>query len=108
MSVSWPVAAGRVWGWLRVCRSARGSARCGASSSRSWGSALLGESVQKSLDEPRVELRAGLAAQLGRGVFDRARGVVRALLDHRVEGVRHLDDARHQRDVFAAEAVRVA
>lgn len=55
-----------------------------------------------------IELRRGMTLQLGQRVFDRHSGAVRAVADHRVEGVAHGDDARSQRDLVPRQTVRIA
>src|SRR5207244_3549851 len=60
------------------------------------------------LDAARVELPAGVPAQLLQGLVMRNRPAVGAVAGHRVEGVRDEQDARRERDVLAGQAVRVA
>jgi hypothetical protein len=67
-----------------------------------------GTEVLERLDDGRVELRAGAVADLGDRVLDTPGVLVRALVDEHVEDVRDVGDPRHDRDVLARQAVRVA
>ena len=54
-----------------------------------------------------VELLAGLCEELDHGLVPGERGTVRAVARHRVERVRHGEDARRERDVVPAQPVRI-
>ena len=49
-----------------------------------------------------------MLAKLCRGYIVAQRFTVRAICDHCIVRIRHLDDSGHQRDVFAAKSMRVA
>ena len=55
-----------------------------------------------------IELGAGAALELGQSSLDRERRPVRPVRGHRVERVRDAEQAGLDRDLLAAEAVRVA
>ena len=63
--------------------------------------------LQKGVDAVWVELLAGLCEELDHGLVPRDRGTVRAVARHRVERVRHGEDARRERDVVPAQPVRI-
>src|SRR5919198_1901796 len=65
---------------------------------------LLGEGG----DDARVELRPRATPQLGECRVRRALRAVDPIRRHRVVRVRDEDDARAERDVLAAQAVRIA
>ena len=62
----------------------------------------------EGVDHVRVELGAGVAAQLGERLRVRQRAPVRAVGYERVPGVAGEHDARGERDLLAGDAVRVA
>src|SRR5664280_3287237 len=64
--------------------------------------------LAQRLDDLRIELRAGVLAQLGQRGPSRARRVVGALGDQRVKGVARSDDARSERYLSAGQAVGIA
>ena len=66
------------------------------------------QALEQRRDDLRVELRAGLVAQLGDRVARRHRLAVGARRDHRVVGVAGEDDPRGDRDRRPGEAVGVA
>ena len=55
-----------------------------------------------------IELRVGAALDLGDRDLVRERAAVGAVAGHRVVGVGDRDDARHERDVVALRAERIA
>src|SRR5947209_7284102 len=56
----------------------------------------------------RIELGSGAASELGEGFVLASGGPVGAVGRHRAEGVAAADDPGDQRDLRAAEAVRIA
>src|SRR3954447_25256989 len=58
--------------------------------------------------DPWIELGSGAAAQLRDGGVRRHRLLVRAPAEHRIVGVAGADDAGAERDLLAAQPVRVA
>ena len=70
--------------------------------------ASAARSSQNELDQRRVELRAGAAPQLRERLVLGVGLAVRARRDHRDERVADGDDARAERDLRAAQPIRVA
>ncbi len=68
----------------------------------------LGQGGRQRPDDLGVELGAGAPPQLAQRVARRTGAPVRARAGHRVVGVGDVDDPRGERDVVAAQAVRVA
>ena len=64
--------------------------------------------LRKGPDEVRVELSAGLGAQLDECFVWGTRAAVGSVTGHRVEGVADRDDPRGERDGLAYEAVGIA
>src|SRR5215831_19715151 len=62
---------------------------------------------EERLGDPRVELDAGEAPDLGARRVDRHRGAIGAVGGHRVEGVHRGEDARTDRYRFPRETARV-
>ena len=60
------------------------------------------------LDDLRVEVRSGAAAELVERHADGACGAVRTIRRDRAEGVASADDPRCERDLLAREAVGIA
>jgi hypothetical protein len=56
----------------------------------------------------RVELNSGVGVELRQGLADRNRRAIGPVGRHRLEGVGDKDDARLQRDLVAAESMRIA
>lgn len=63
---------------------------------------------EQRVDDAGIELGAGVPDHLGSGLFDTDRLAVRAVGDHRVEGVADQDDAASQRNLLTRYAVGVA
>ena len=66
------------------------------------------EDASGELDQLRVELGSGAAAQLLERVLGADRVAVGAALGHRLVGVADEDDPRAERDLLACEPVRIA
>src|SRR5690606_7582420 len=62
------------------------------------------QGIDEGVDDARVELGAGAAAQLDDRLGARASGAIRALGDERVVRLRHAQDAALERDLLAGEA----
>ena len=90
-------------------RAGRGVAdRAPAGASRAAAARGRPEHAEQRVDDARVELRAGDAAQLGVRGGGRARRAPRARRGHRDERVAREQDPRGERDLLAGEAVGVA
>ena len=70
--------------------------------------AVVAHRLLEGLDDRRVELRAGVGAQLVERLGRAAAAAVGPVGDHRVERVADRDDAGAERDLLAREAVGVA
>src|SRR5206468_9421945 len=68
----------------------------------------LGENPLADVDDPRIELRACAFVEAAQGFLLGEPLPVRAVRRHRVVRVADQDDPRFDRDVIAAEAVRIA
>src|SRR5689334_8219231 len=69
---------------------------------------LDAEDFDERADDARVEMRSGARAELGRGLFCRARLPIRAVGRHGAPRVARAHDARGERDRLAGERIRIA
>src|SRR6202158_3584983 len=60
------------------------------------------------LNDPRIELRSGLPAQLVDDLVEANRGAVRPLRGHGMKGSAGMDDAPTERNLLAGQPIRVA
>src|SRR2546423_1759069 len=84
-----------------------------AASTRPRGTALLPRAqvrpaLDEQSDEPRIQVAAGEALELGERALDRPRRLVGAVGDQRVVDVADRADARDERDLVALAPQRVA
>src|ERR1700679_997254 len=63
---------------------------------------------KKSLGNLGIELRSAASRNFGLGLFQRKRTSVRTVRSHRVQSVRHRENAGAQRNIFTLESIWIA
>ena len=90
------------------CGSPPRAARAGGGSPPAVSRDLVPEDGKEDIDHGRVELGRGVAPELGKRLGVGEGRLVRSFVDHGVVGVGHGHDPSAERDLLAAQAVRIA